>query len=51
MRTFYEELLERHLSALELPYVLASTIPYEVQIDLIWGVDNITYKPVKISQN
>jgi hypothetical protein len=51
MKTLYEELISKGLSARELSLELALTIPYDYLTDLIVGLDNITYKSVKVERN
>ena len=51
MKTLFEELKERGLSALKLPLELAWTIPYFYTTDKLIGTDIITYKPIELHQN
>ena len=50
MKFLYEE-LEGLADAGKLSLALAYSIPYWVQLDLTWGTEIITYKPVEVSLN
>lgn len=51
MKTLFEELMEKGLSANKLTLELAWTIPYSCATDKIIGSEIITYKSVEVSQN